>query len=163
MKTRTWKTLVTAALLGPALVLVGCKSDGGGSDRPAPAPGTAPALAQPVQMVESANGDSPALKTIGAMLIKTQAQYDALGDADIFPGGLDFTKHDLVIVALGEQPTGGYSIDITSIQRVGDELAISGNATRPGEGDAVTQAITYPYDAVIIPNTDAKTVVPYID
>ncbi len=160
MKTRTWKTLVTAALLGPALVLVGCKSDGGsGSEAPAPAP----TLAQPVEMIESVNGDSPALKSIGAMLIKTQAQYDALGDADIFPGGLDFTKHDLVIVALGEQPTGGYSIDITSIQRVGDELAISGNATRPGEGDAVTQAITYPYDAVIIPNTDAKTVVPYID
>lgn len=161
MRTRTWKTLTLAALLGPALMFTGCKGDGDTADGGDGNGGAG--LAQPVTIVESVNGNSQALKTIGAMLIRTQAEYDALGDKNIFPGALDFDQHDLVIVALGEQNTGGYSVDITSIQLVGSELAIKGKATTPAADAIVTQALTYPYDAVIIANTTATTVVPYID
>lgn len=159
MRNRTWKKLAVAALIGPSLLLAGC----GGDPEPVTPDTPEVTLAQPVKMVESVNGNSTALKMIGPMLIKTQAEYDALGDANIYPGGVDFDQHDLVIVALGEQNTGGFSIDITSIQRVGSELAVNGKATRPGPDDIVTQAITYPYDAVIIPNTGASTAVAYID
>lgn len=163
MQKQTLKMLVVAAMLGPALMIAGCKSDGDGGSSSAAGSSTAPAtLAQPVTMVESVNGDSSALG-FGHMLIRTQAEYDALGDKDIYPGGVDFDKYDLVIVALGERKTGGYKIDITSIQMVGDELAITGKVTTPAPDAATTQALTYPYDAVIIANTDAKTVVPYID
>jgi hypothetical protein len=165
MRNRTWKTLAAAALLCPAIALVGCKSDGDGDTGADAGSDNAPGvvLAEPVTIVESVSGNSPALPDLGTMLIRTQAEYDALGDKDIYPGKVDFDKHDLVIVALGERNTGGYSIEITSIQLVGGELAVTGQATRPGPDDAVTQAITYPYDAAIIANTDAKSVVPYID
>ncbi|MEM9346310.1 MAG: protease complex subunit PrcB family protein [Planctomycetota bacterium] len=153
---RIWKMnlLLVAALAG--FVLTGCKSDG---DENA----GATSLAQPVTILERVSGDSAALKDLGSYHIETQAQFDALGDAEIFPGEVDFDTNDLVIVALGERSTGGFAVKINSIQLSGGELAITGEATKPAETDAVTQALTYPYSAVLIPNTSADVVVPYID
>lgn len=158
MQNPMMKLFVVAALACSALV--GCKGDGDASDQ-----GTAGGsdLAQPVTILERVNGNSAALKTIGKMHIETKQAYDALGDADIFPGEIDFDQNDLVIVALGEQPTGGYSIVIESIQLQGGELAVTGKATAPGPDAITTQALTYPYSAVLIPNTAADEVVTYID
>lgn len=153
MRTRMMNLFVVAALAGSTLV--GCKN--GGSTEPAID------LAQPVTIIERVEGDSAALKTIGTMHIETQAQYDALGDANIFPGGVDFDACDLVIVALGEQPTGGYAVKIDAVQLDAGELAVTGKASVPGPDAVVTQALTYPYSAVVIPNTKADKVVPYID
>lgn len=157
MQNRTFKTLALALLIGPAM-LVGCKS--GGSEDPA-APLAEP-LAEPVTIVQSKTGDSAALKSIGVKLVKTQADYDALGDADIF-AGVDFEENDLVIASLGEQSTGGFSIEITSIQQEGDLLIVVGTSSRPGEDAVITQALTHPYAAVVIENTDATSPVPAID
>jgi len=159
MRNGNWTMLVVAALFGSAMMFTGCKSNGGDavSDDAATMP-----LAEPVEVVGQQGGSSSALDSIGAMLIRTQAEYDALGDAEIYPD-VNFDENDLVIVTLGEQPTGGYAVEISGVQQVGDELAVSGTATTPAADAVVTQALTYPYDAVVIPNTDAKTVVPYID
>lgn len=153
MRTRMMNLFVVAALCCSAMV--GCKGDGdaaGGSE-----------LAQPVTILERVNGNSAALKTIGTLHIETKDQYDALGDAEIFPGEIDFDANDLVIVALGEQATGGYAVNIDSIQLQAGELAVSGKATTPGPDAVTTQALTYPYSAVLIPNTAADKLVPYID
>lgn len=154
MQTRMMNLFVVAALA--CSVLVGCSSGGdmvdAGSD-----------LAQPVMILERVNGDSAALKTIGAMHIETKQQYDALADANIFPGGIDFDANDLVIVALGEQATGGFAVNIESVQLQSGELAVSGKASAPGADALTTQALSYPYSAVLIPNTAADKVVPYID
>ena len=159
MRKTTWKTLALAALLGPAIVSAGCKSDGDVVADP-PEMGD---VAQPVVIIESASGTSAALTDLGVMLIKTQAEYDALGEPDIFPGEFDFDQYDLVIVALGQQPSGGYSVDITSIQQAGDKLLVNGTTRRPGEDEFVTTALTYPYDAAMIANTSATWVEPHID
>ncbi|MEM6260725.1 MAG: protease complex subunit PrcB family protein [Planctomycetota bacterium] len=153
---RIWKMnfLLVAVLAG--VILTGCKSDGDGDTG-----GTS--LAQPVTILERVSGDSAALKELGSYHIETKAQYEALGDADIFPGEVDFDTNDLVIVSLGERSTGGFAVNIESIQLSGGELAITGEATTPAEDAAVTQALTYPYSAVLIPNTSAEVVVPYID
>ena len=154
MRTRMMNVVVMAALA--SFALIGCKGTGGSSSGGGD-------LAQPVMISERVNGSSAALKSLGTMHIETKADYDALGDAEIFPGGLDFDKYDLVIVALGEQPTGGYSVTIESIQLDGGELAVTGKASAPGPDAVTTQALTYPYSAVTIPNTKADKVVPYID
>jgi len=152
MRTRIWNMLVVAALLS-TVGMVGCKNGSKAGS----------GLAEPVAISESVSGNSAALKSIGAWHIETQEAYDALGDANIFPGELNLDKNDLVIVALGEQKTGGYSVAIESIQLVDGELAVTGKATAPGADAVTTQALTYPYSAVLIPNTDADSVVPYID
>ena len=154
MQTRMMNLFVVAALACSALV--GCKGDGDTQD-------TAGDLAQPVTILERVNGSSAALKTIGKMHIKTQQAYDALGDANIFPGEIDFDQNDLVIVAWGEKPTGGFSINIESIQLQGGELAVTGKASTPPADAVTTQALTYPYSAVLIPNTSADLIVTYID
>ena len=153
MRTRMMNVLAVTALASVALT--GCKGDGDAD--------AGSGLAQPVAIGERVNGDSAALKELGTYHIETQAEYDALGDADIFPGGLDFGEFDLVIVALGERATGGYAVNIESIQLAGGELAVTGKASAPGEDAITTQALTYPYSAVTIPNTKAESVVPYID
>lgn len=157
MRNGTWKTLAAAALLCPAMMLTGCKTGNDGKmDSAADV-----TLAEPVEVVERKSGNSSALESIGVMLVKTQAEYDAMGDDQIYPG-VDFLAHDLVIAALGEQPTGGYSIEITAVQQEGDTLFVEGVTSQPGDA-AVTQALTYPYAAAVIPNTDATIVVPDID
>lgn len=153
MRNRMMYRFAVAALA--SLALAGCKGGGsadGGGD-----------LAQPVVISERVSGDSAALKTIGTYHIETKEEYDALGDPNIFPGELDLGGYDLVIVALGERSTGGYSVDIESVQLDGTELLVNGKASAPAADAATTQAITYPYCAVLIPNTPADTVVPYID
>lgn len=154
MQTRMMNLFVVAALACSALV--GCKGDGDTQT-------TAGDLAQPVTILERVNGSSAALKTIGKMHIETQQAYDALGDANIFPGEIDFDKNDLVIVAWGEKPTGGFGINIESIQLQGGELAVTGKASTPPADAATTQALTYPYSAVLIPNTSADLIVTHID
>lgn len=156
MNTRMMNLFVIACVA--SFAMIGCKGSGdtccgtcGGG------------LAQPVTIGERVNGNSAALKTIGALHIETKEQFEALGDANIFPGDLNFDDIDLVIVALGEQPTGGYSVNIESIQLAGGELAVAGKASSPGPDAVTTQALTYPYSAVVIPNTKADKVVPYID
>ncbi len=152
MNTRMMNLFFIAAIVCSALI--GCKGSGsaGGGEQ-----------AQPVVIVERVTGDSAALKELGTMHITTQKKYDALGDKFIFPGEIDFFQYDLVIVALGEQATGGYSIDIESIQFEGNELLVNGKVTTPAADAVTTQAVTYPYCAVLIPNTPADIVVPFID
>ena len=156
MRTRMMNLFVVAAL--GCLALVGCQSDGDAAE-----PTAVSSLAQPVTILERVNGNSAALKTLGKMHIETKEQYDALGDANIFPGGVDFDQHDLFIVALGERPTGGYAVNIDSIQLEGGELAVTGTASAPAADAVTTQALTYPYSAVLIPNTSADKIVLYID
>ncbi len=51
-----------------------------------------------------------------------------------------------LLVTFGEQPTGGYSVEITSLEEEADQLTVTVKFTEPGEDDIVTQALTYPYD-----------------
>ncbi len=159
MRDKTFKMLFVALLIGPAMTFVGCKSDGDGDEPTQPAV----ALAEPVAILQSSTGNSQALANVaGVRLIKTQADYDKLGDATIAPG-INFDEQDLVLASLGQQNTGGYSVSITALQLEGDTLVVVGKAKRPGADDIVTQALTYPYAAAVIANTDAKLIVSAID
>lgn len=153
MRNGILKTLTAAALMGPALIFTGCTTGGDAETV---------TLADPVTIVDSKTGDSAALKTIDVYLIKTQEEYDALGDKEIYPD-VDFEANDLVIAALGEQPTGGYSIEIEALQLEGDTIYIVGKSGKPAADAAVTQALTYPYAAAVIANTEATKVMPDID
>lgn len=152
MRDRIWKMLALALLIGPALVTMGCKT-GGASDA---------VLADPVAILDSKTGNSDALKSIGVQLVKTQEQYEALGDAAIF-ADVDFEANDLIIVSLGEQATGGYSVEISALQLEGETIVVVGKASAPGADAVVTQALTYPYAAAVIANTEATIVVPDIN
>jgi len=70
---------------------------------------------------------------------------------------VDFT-HDLVIaVASGQQSTGGHSIAVGRVTRVGPGLAVEVTETEPPKGCMTTQAMTQPVDVVVVAAADVKT------
>jgi hypothetical protein len=76
---------------------------------------------------------------------------------------VDFTRHSVVAVFAGEQPTGGYSVEILSAETSGsqtqEQLAITVQYRQPNAGDFVTEAFTYPYHMIRIPKIDMSKVV----
>lgn len=56
----------------------------------------------------------------------------------------------MVMISMGEKPTGGYSITVKKVEKVQDKIKITVEETEPGKDDAVTMAITYPYTVIRI-------------
>ncbi|MDZ8096500.1 MAG: protease complex subunit PrcB family protein [Nostoc sp. DedQUE05] len=79
---------------------------------------------------------------------------------------VDFTRYSVVVVFTGEQPTGGYSVEIlsaeTSVSQTQQQLAITVEHRQPEAGDFVTEALTYPYHIIRIPKIDGKVVFKHI-
>lgn len=57
-----------------------------------------------------------------------------------------------ILVTYGEKPTGGFSVEITDVEKIDDGLKVFVNFTKPGEDELVTEALTYPYDLAVIEN-----------
>jgi uncharacterized protein (DUF885 family) len=64
---------------------------------------------------------------------------------------VNFNTRAVIVVYQGQKPTGGYSVAIEEIRRVGTSLAISLLERRPTSEDVTTQVITSPFVAVSIP------------
>ena len=64
----------------------------------------------------------------------------------------------LVAVFQGEQRTGGYAVQVTSIERRGEQIVVTATFTEPKLDSMVTQALTSPAHVVSIATTDAKDV-----
>jgi hypothetical protein len=64
---------------------------------------------------------------------------------------VDFATHVVLVVALGERSSGGYSIQVTEVASEGYGLRALVCSTAPGGGCAVTLALTQPVDFVSVP------------
>ena len=64
----------------------------------------------------------------------------------------------LVAAFQGQQNTGGYSVQITAIERNGDQLVVHAAFVVPGPGTMVTQVLTSPAHIVSIAAADATGV-----
>lgn len=71
-----------------------------------------------------------------------------------------FTKKEgdrtYLLATMGERPTGGYSVSIDEVLRGKEGLVVVATLASPKPDQAVTQALTYPYDLVSIPATREK-------
>jgi hypothetical protein len=63
-----------------------------------------------------------------------------------------------ILITYGEKPTGGYAVEITGVEEKADRLVVTVKFTEPGPDDMVTQALTYPYDLMVIDDPDLPTV-----
>lgn len=59
-------------------------------------------------------------------------------------GYVYFVKDKILVIFMGQRSTGGYSIQLHSIAKVGDTLIIKTLEKSPKPGDIVTQAFSYP-------------------
>jgi hypothetical protein len=64
--------------------------------------------------------------------------------------GIDWDKQMIVVVAAGAQPTGGYSVEVLSQAVKDGTLTVNWRLNKPADGAAVTQAVTYPAQMVLI-------------
>jgi uncharacterized protein (DUF885 family) len=76
---------------------------------------------------------------------------------------VSFDTRAVVVAYQGQQRSGGYSVEITGIKRVGTVLAISVNERRPASGDITTQVLTSPFVAVSIPRPPSGATVRFAD
>jgi uncharacterized protein (DUF885 family) len=86
-----------------------------------------------------------------------------LGLDDKARPGVNFSTQAVVVVAQGRKSTGGFSIEITGIKRVGTVLAVSVNERHPASGDITTQGLSSPYVAVSIPRPPTGASVRFAD
>jgi len=70
---------------------------------------------------------------------------------------VDFTRDIVIAVAAGQQSTGGHTIAVQQVTRVGDGLAVQVLETTPAPGCSVSQALTQPVDIVVVDGASART------
>ncbi len=66
------------------------------------------------------------------------------------PPEVDFSRRTVVLLALGERSSGGYSVRFDGITREEGGAVVRYTVTRPGPGCMTTQAITSPVDVVSV-------------
>ncbi|MBB6429584.1 protease complex subunit PrcB family protein [Algisphaera agarilytica] len=146
---------LAATLTCTPMLMLGC-AGGGSSASSSTAEETAPpakVFASPVQIIAKVSGDQMPIESHGVGILD-QAAVAGLGlDAAFADAGVpvDLGVQSVVLFSLGQQATGGFAADITGLQLKGDTLYVQGTAEAPASGDAATQAITFPYCAVVTP------------
>ena len=91
------------------------------------------------------------------LVIRSASQWKSLSrdlGPNAKPAPVDFTKSTVIGVFLGTRPTGGFSVEITGIERQGKELIVTWLEKKPGRDDMVTQVLTSPYHLVTIDKFD---------
>lgn len=67
---------------------------------------------------------------------------------------VDFAKEMVIVVTLGRQNTGGYSIHVVSAETTRDKLRIQISRKAPNAGNPTIQVLTAPYNFVAVPRLD---------
>jgi hypothetical protein len=61
---------------------------------------------------------------------------------------IDFSKHDLIAVFQGNQPSSGYSISVTKLIRSGKKLKVYVREVLPGDECRVLLVLTQPFEII---------------
>lgn len=67
---------------------------------------------------------------------------------------VNFSAQFVVAVLMGERPTGGYKINITSVEADGDDYRVHYQETEPCEGCPTSEVITSPVHIVRVDRAD---------
>lgn len=137
----------SAPLLVATILLAGCAA-------PTGSPTVAATASHPAGAAASAPG-LPLLSEVDATpALRTEAgiamAFDAEGAAVLAEVAttIDFGSRALVCVYLGQRPTGGWGLSLTSAMLRDGTLEISARETRPGGG--APQETTYPADCALL-------------
>ncbi|TVR88010.1 MAG: protease complex subunit PrcB family protein [Spirochaetaceae bacterium] len=124
-----------------------------------PAHGESPQRSPGYQTV--ARGSYSGVLSQREVLIESEAAFERLW-RELHSGrspvpqkpSINFETHQIAAVFAGEKPSGGFSVEVTTIQTEEDYLTIYFQEQSPSPGDIVTQALTQPYHIVQFPRTE---------
>lgn len=68
-------------------------------------------------------------------------------------------SHTYLIIALGERPHGGYSVEVDKIEQKQDGLHVYVNEKPPEKGAMAIQVISHPYTVVFVEGIYLKTAI----
>lgn len=118
-----------------------------------------------------ARGANSGYQTASQMVIDNAEEWASVWQqhaSNIIPPppvpGVDFTDDQVVAVFMGEKRTGGYSVEILTVETKRSEiddltsLVITVAYRQPKPGDIVQEVITYPYHIITIPQLAANKV-----
>lgn len=63
---------------------------------------------------------------------------------------VSYNDHTYLIIALGERPTGGYSVNVSKVEQRGSVLHVYAQEKTPAKGSMVIQVISYPLIVVSV-------------
>ena len=113
--------------------------------------------AEPVKFTTLDRGQYSGVEQPREMVMHSPSELSAVWKANPDNRALravDFTKSTVIGVFLGSRSTGGYTAEITQIDREGDHLVVSWREMKPSPDVMVTQAFTAPYHLVTIDKFD---------
>ena len=97
------------------------------------------------------------------LVISTQTEWDEFWNGlptvvlpRPVPPDIDFTNQMVLVAAMGQRSTGGFSISIEGVYETGGDLYVDVLEQSPGLGCLTTQAITAPIAGVSLPARDAQ-------
>ncbi len=91
-------------------------------------------------------------------LLKINADSTILDSKHAKNLAIDFDDKVVIAVFAGQQPSGGYSISISNIKRVDDNLLVTLHFKEPGNNSNVSLALTQPYIMVSTDIVDGKII-----
>lgn len=107
-----------------------------------------------------AKGAFSALETEGELVIRNRTEWSELwqNHARMQTGTaipeVDFEREMVIAVTLGRRSTGGYGIEITRVERMGNGIRVEVTRTAPAPGAMTIQALTAPFHFVAVPTSD---------
>jgi protease stability complex PrcB-like protein len=96
-------------------------------------------------------GDLSGIEERREVVVRTAAEWTALWKQHSpgqKPPAIDFTRSMVAGVFLGSRPSGGYTIEVTAVQREGGDLVVIYRESKPDPRMMVTQMITSPFHLV---------------
>ena len=110
---------------------------------------------EPIDFSTVARETHSAIQQAGCRVIEDNERFAALW-AELYHSrrpelpmpDIDFERETLVAVFQGQQPTGGYAIEVEAVQRIGRRAVVYVAQTAPEPDDIVTMALTSPYHVV---------------
>ncbi len=120
-------------------------------------PGGAPAQQSGLQLAtRTVVDDAATFETLWRQAFSTT------GDTLPLPA-VDWAKEKVVFAALGNRPSGGYSVAVLEAQQQGDELKITVETTTPGANCMTASVLTQPVDVVSIPRPAAGVLIRFVE
>lgn len=110
--------------------------------------------------VSIAKGVNSGITTPGAHAARDADQWQALWAEHARiqvpappPPQVDFERNTVVFVSAGSRPTGGYALAVERAEVYQGKLSISARESAPQPGSMLTQALTAPFEIVLVPRT----------
>jgi PrcB C-terminal len=119
------------------------------------------ATAQPRTMTFTtvARGQHSGIEESRQVVVQADSEWKALWKehgAEQPAPAVDLAKSTVAGVFLGTRSTGGYAVEITTVERAGADVVVSYRETKPDPGMIVTQVLTSPFQVVSFEKTSGK-------